>query len=114
MHSSEDDSEAPPQFDQDFASAMVGKRVLVGVAVEDRRGQFIRQEQFHGVVVAAPSERGILLELQGSRFGETKWLPPATNYYKKAAPGTYSLRSTGESITDPDFTCTWLLIQPDA
>jgi hypothetical protein len=111
---SSDDSNAPPEFDHEFANAMVGKRILVGVTIEDRRGEFKRQEQFHGLVVEASQEQGFLLELQGTRVGETKWLPPATNYYKSAAPGIYNLRSTGESVADPDFTCTWLLIQPDA
>jgi len=114
MHSPDDDINAPPQFDQAFANAMIGKRILVGITIEDKRGQFKRHEQFHGQVVSASEEKGILLELQGTRIGETKWLPPATNYYEKASPGVYSLRSTGETVKDPDFTCTWLLIQPDA
>jgi hypothetical protein len=114
MSHTTDPSEIPPEFDSALADTMIGKRVLVGVTVEDRRGQFKRQEQFHGVVVSASKEAGVQLELQGTRAGETKWLPPATNFYERAAPGVYKLRSTGESVSDPDYTCTWKLIQPDA
>ncbi len=114
MDDFEDQKDEPPEFDQDSANAMIGKKVLVGVTVEDRHGQFKRQEQFFGRVASVSKGKGILLELQGTRVGETKWLPPATNYYYKADPGRYTLRGTGEFVDDPDFTCTWLLIQPDA
>ena len=114
MPHSADPGDPPPEFDAALAATMIGKRVLVGITVEDRRGQLKRQEQFHGVVVAASRESGIQLELQGARAGESKWLPPATNFYERAAPGIYKLRGTGESVSDPDYTCTWRLIQPDA
>ena len=103
-----------PPFDSVFARELIGKYVLVGVTVEDRQGKTIRHEQFHGAVVSANAESGINLILRGVREGESKWLPPATDVFSVAPPGSYSLRSTGETVANPDFTSQWVLVQPDA
>lgn len=103
-----------PEHDEGFASELVGKRILVGVTVEGKRGEFKRHEQFYGKVVSADARVGIKLSLLGARSGESKTLPPATHVFEPAPKGVYTLRSTGERVVDPDFTCTWLLVQPDA
>ena len=103
-----------PQFDAALALELVGKYVLVGVTVEDRRGELRRDEQFHGFVVSADAELGIELLLRGAREGERKWLPPATHVFRVAPPGAYNLRSTEETVVDPDFTSQWVLVEPDA
>jgi len=103
-----------PEFDLAFAQSLIGKYVLVGVTVEDRRGQLKRHEQFHGTVISADAHAGIKLVLCGEREGETKWLPPATHVFDSAQKGTYTLRATGERVIDPDFTAQWVLVQPDA
>ena len=36
--------------------------------------------------------------------GEIEWLPPDLRAFKKARPGEYRLRSTGEVVLDPDYT----------
>lgn len=103
-----------PPYDSSVAAELVGKTVLVGVTVNDKRGELKRHEQFFGKITAAEPTKGFTIELQGSRAGETKTLPPATEAFFKAPPGTYKLRSTGESVVDPDYTSTWTLTQPDA
>ena len=103
-----------PSFDYEFAQKLIGKRVLIGVTRQDRRGQHISHDQFHGVVVAADAVRGIEIELAGARSGEKKWLPPATEPFEAAAKGQYRLRSTGEVVVDPDFTAQWTLTQTDS
>ena len=103
-----------PPYDPSVAAELIGKTVLVGITVNDRRGELKRHEQFYGRVTSAEPTRGFTIELQGSRAGETKSLPPATGAFFKAPPGTYNLRSTGESVVDPDYTSTWTLTQPDA
>ena len=103
-----------PVFDHAFARDLVGKYILVGVTVQDKRGELKRHEQFHGTVVSADAVEGICLSLKGSRAGETKWLPPATHVYFSAPKGEYRLKSTGEVVVDPDFTSQWILEQPDA
>jgi hypothetical protein len=114
MTVADDPDDVRYEFDPEFAERLIGKYVLVGISVYDKRGEFKRQEQFHGTVVSAEAERGILLSLAGTRAGEQKFLPPVTNLFERAKPGTYSLRSTGEKVVDPDFTCTWRVNQPDA
>ena len=101
-------------FDHAFAQDLVGKVVLVGVTVNDKRGEFRRQEQFFGRVTAADPVTGFTLELHGSRLGQTKVLPPATGAFTPAPPGTYRLRATDEVVVDPDYTSVWTLTQPDA
>lgn len=103
-----------PAFDSEFARGLIGKRVLVGVTRQDRRGQHISDDQYHGVVVTADAVRGIEIELAGVRKGQRKWLPPATEPFEAAAQGQYRLRSTGEVVVDPDFTAQWTLTQPDS
>ena len=102
-----------PQYDSSLAAELIGKTVLVGVTVNDKRGDLKRYEQFYGVITTAEPATGFTIELQGSRAGETKCLPPATGAFFKAPPGTYNLRSTGECVVDPDYTSTWTLTQPD-
>ena len=103
-----------PPFDQALARQLVGKYVLVGVTIQDKRGEFKRREQFHGTVVSANEQSGIVLSLLGTRAGEFKTLPPMTEVFEPAPRGTYSLKDTNEEVVDPDFMCTWMLTQPDA
>lgn len=103
-----------PNFDHAFAQDLVGKIVLVGITVNDKRGEFRRQEQFFGRVMAADPVIGFTLELHGARLGQTKVLPPATGAFSRAPPGTYRLRETDEVVVDPDYTSVWTLTQPDA
>jgi hypothetical protein len=109
-----DDTDDDLEFDAEFAQRLIGKHVLIGVTVQNRRGEFTRQEQFHGTVLSADATAGITMRLKGAREGEEKWLPPATNVFEPAEPGVYKLRSTGEDVVNPDFTASWLLTQPDA
>ena len=109
-----DDLTEDLEFDAEFAKRLVGKYVLIGIAVQDRRGELKRQKQFHGTVLSADAQSGIKVALKGVREGEEEWLPPATSVFEPAEPGVYRLRSTDEEVTDPDFTASWLLTQPDA
>ena len=87
-------------------SQYVGKRLLVGISYEDPDGELLRQEQFHGPIVAA-SENGILLER--SDTGERVSLPPQLT---PAPPGEYRLRSTGQVVVDPDYLARWVRKDP--
>ena len=103
-----------PQFDQALADELVGKLVLVGITHEDRRGEVKRHEQFFGTVLTVDPRRGISLSLRGKRSGETKWLPPDTSAFHHADKGQYRLRSTGEVVSNPDYTAQWTLVRPDS
>jgi hypothetical protein len=101
-------SEPPPEvFDEDFAKAIVGKYILVGVTHLDYDGKELRHEQFHGVIVRASRREGIVISLRGTREGETWNMPPDTRGISQAKPGTYRLRQTGETIENPDLVITW-------
>jgi hypothetical protein len=102
-----------PQFDEAFAQTLVGKTILVGRTIQDKRGELKGQDQFWGTVESASSS-GIVLALQGLRAGERQTLPPATDWLERAQPGNYKLRSTGETVVDPDFLLTVRLTRPDA
>jgi hypothetical protein len=89
--------------------SLVGKRVLVGLTYLDKDGEVADQVQFHGVVVAegGPDEP---IELQRADTGELFTLPPQL---EPAEPGEYRLRSTGETVVDPDFLATWTITPPE-
>ena len=79
----------------------VGKRLLVGITYETPDGEFIRQEQFHGIIVEA-GEGGLVIERADN--GQRVSLPPQL---QEAEPGEYRLRATGEVVVDPDYFARW-------
>jgi hypothetical protein len=97
------------KFDEKAAQALIGKYVVVGVTYTGERDEFIDQKQFHGRVVRANAGEGVVI-VQAS--GEEMKLPPFLRAFEPAKPGEYRLRSTGEVITDPDYTCTWSVKRP--
>lgn len=105
-----DRGERPAWSDQD-AAKLVGARILVGLTYLESTGP--RQEQFFGVVRSADSAKGFEVVLEGSREGETYWLPPDLRSFCPAPAGEYRLRSTGEVVIDPDYTSTWNVTPPE-
>ena len=101
-------------FDTALAADLIGKVVLVGITYEDRRGEVKRLEQFFGTVASADAKRGIAVLLSGQGNGGMRWLPPTTEGYFAASKGEYRLKSTGEVVTNPDYTVQWTVVQPDA
>jgi hypothetical protein len=63
----------------------------------------MERKQYWGTVVEA-NEKGIAVRLNN---GEILSLPPNLSSTKKAPPGEYRLRTTGELIVDPDYLSTW-------
>jgi hypothetical protein len=108
----EDDIESRPVWDENFASELIGKLVLVGLTHCNSDGSVDRQEQLFGIVQSAHKSAGVLLNLKGTRAGCRYNLPPDLRSYFKASPGNYRLRSTNEVVTDPDFTVTFSVHEP--
>jgi hypothetical protein len=102
-----DDIESRPVWDENFATELIGKLVLVGLTHCNSDGSVDRQEQFFGVVRSAHKSAGVLLDLKGTRAGCRYNLPPDLRSYFKASPGNYRLRSTNEVVSNPDFTVTF-------
>jgi hypothetical protein len=94
---------------------LVGKTILIGLTFTDSEGSIVQRVQRHGVVESADPERGIATRLvaPGQRWdGELYWLPPNLGNLTEAAPGAYTLRSTGETLVDPDLLCSWEVRSP--
>jgi hypothetical protein len=93
---------------------LIGKHVLVGITVEDRRGKVCNTDQIHGRIESIDPAQGITVGLAGAKAGEKYMLPPDLGAFQLAPPGEYRLRSTGEVVTDPDLLATWTVLQADA
>jgi hypothetical protein len=98
------------EFDEVAAQQIVGKCVVVGITYTDDAGRSVDQTQFHGRVVRANAEEGLVLVRPS---GEEFRLPPLLKALQKASPGEYRLRSTGEVVVNPDYTCTWSVRKPE-
>ena len=107
--------DSAPEWDDDFAHALVGRRVLIGITYRRRGDDSVaRLEQIHGVVRAVDRARGITVALEGGLAGQTRVLPPFTSTFEPAPAGTYRLKTTGESVENPDFTAMWDVFEPDS
>lgn len=107
MTESQDNSIPSPSGD-DGADSYIGKYVLVGLAYQDRDGNPLGKEQFHGVITAV-GDTAIELSLRGAHDGRIWTMPPDPNALVPADPGNYRLPATGETIHNPDFVCTWTI-----
>ena len=102
-------------WDDDQARELVGKTVLLGLTFATSDGDVVEQVQRHGVVEQVDRDEGIGVRLVGPGRPwdhELYRLPPDLRPFSKAAPGAYRLRSTGETVVDPDFTSTWEIRSP--
>lgn len=91
-------------FDQTKAKEMIGKYVLVGVNRLDSEEQVLSTEQIHGKVLRVSEEDGlIIVQIDGREFA----LPPILDCYQEADEGIYSLKSSNEKITNPDYLATF-------
>jgi len=81
------------------ATEFIGKYVLVGVTRRDTNDEVVSIEEIHGKVIRASEEGVIILQQNGSEFS----LPPLLDCYRKAEEGVYTLKSTNEQVTNPDY-----------
>jgi hypothetical protein len=102
----------PEHWDEGFAQGLVGKIMLVNLTYLDADGELEGREAFHGVVITADAEEGILLDLLGPQDGDTTTLPPQTSNITAAAPGLYPLTG-GETVENPDFLSSWTIAGPE-
>jgi hypothetical protein len=102
------DIEEEHPWDAALAQTLPGQLVLVGLACFETDSENpVEQQQLFGRVVAADERKGIRLSLEGRRTGEEFSLPPDTRSFQRAGSGEYRLRSTGETVVNPDFTVTF-------
>ncbi len=98
-------------WDRDFAYQLLGRVLLVDITSFSSDGCLLDQDQFHGQVVAVDPGFGVVLDLMGWRAGEQFCLPPTTDAIAVAAAGDYRLRTTGEVVSDPDYTAAFCVHQ---
>ncbi len=84
-------------------SDLLGKTILVGITYYTRDNEILEQKQYWGTVIEANEQQILFRQKNGELFG----LPPDLRSTKPAPKGEYRLRSTGETVVDPDFTSTW-------
>lgn len=104
--------ELPPKefFDEEFATSLVGKTLLVGITHLNHNGEFQSRSQFFGRVIVADRRQGVCVRNEVD--GSVAWYPPDTRGIKAARPGKYTNRATGEVVHDPDFTAAWVFTAP--
>jgi hypothetical protein len=56
-------------------------------------------------------EKGIFIRLSGS--DEEYVLPPDLESFKKAPPGEYKFKSTGEVVVNPDYMTSWTIVKSE-
>jgi hypothetical protein len=98
-------------IDETKADEYLGKVVLLGITYVDHEDKLIEQKQWVGTIVAFSRKEGIRIRLRDS--DSPCGLPPDERGIRKAPPGIYRLRSTGEEIENPDYLATWTLVSPD-
>lgn len=99
-----------PHFDEEEAKAIIGKHLLVGVTHRNHSDEVTGLEQFHGEIIRASREEGIILRLSGS--DKERWVPPDLSRLEPAGPGNYRLKDSGEVVVDPDLLTTWTVYPP--
>lgn len=99
-----------PYFDDEEAESIIGKHLLVGVTHRNHSDEITGHEQFHGIIIRASREEGIIVRLNGS--DEERWVPPDLSRLEQAAPGEYRLKTTGEVVINPDFLSIWTVYPP--
>ena len=104
----ESDTTEPRRFTEQEAADLVGKYILIGIRYVSSSGEELHRAQMHGVVQSA-SPRGVEVSLRGARHGASFSIPPDPRFFSVAKPGNYTLRSTGEVVTDPQVLCTAVL-----
>ncbi|MDG2527568.1 hypothetical protein [Caulobacter endophyticus] len=103
----------PEHWDQALADTLPGRIILVGLTFLDADGEIEDVEQFHGVILSADPEEGILVDLlTEEEDGDTYLLPPQTSNIRPAQPGTYTL-ANGEVLENPDFVSNWTIQGPE-
>jgi hypothetical protein len=101
-----------PYFDLERAKNLINKTMLIGVSYYSHNGKFIERKQLHGKIVEADATKGFVIQLEGSRAGETFHLPPDLRLILDAPQGTYKVYPTGEEIVNPDYLSSWVINKP--
>jgi hypothetical protein len=93
----------------DNGDSYIGKHLLVGLTYVDSTGRVTDQVQMHGVITRIDSS-GIHFTPPGS--DKEFSVPPNLDALEPAEPAVYTLRGSGEQVTDPDLLASWTIVSP--
>ena len=99
-----------PMPNRGKARFVKGKDVIVGLTYLNHDGSVRQRLQFYGTIEVASAAQGIRIRRRG--LGDLFTLPPDFRSLQPARPGTYTLKSTGETIDDPTLESTWTIQEP--
>jgi len=99
-----------PELDESKASEYVGRTILLGVTYVDDEERPLGRKQWFGTILTFNNREGIRIKLSNSDLPCS--LPPDPRVIHKAKPGTYTLKSTGEEIANPDYIATGVSTRP--
>lgn len=91
---------------------LTGKVILIGVTYTDAQDNVLERKQWWGTVERASPREGVCVNLNGTT--DPCVLPPDLSAIRRAAPGEYRLKDSGEVVKDPDFLATWICVEPEA
>lgn len=97
---------ATPQddtWDDEFARQLVGKLCLIGVTKLNADGSLNEEYQLQGKVEVVDESEGISFALTGKRAGDYWDMPPMFSAFHPAEPGDYTLKSSGETVSNPAY-----------
>ncbi len=83
----------------------IGKTILVGITYHSKDSDILERKQIYGTVIRINRKEGFVIKINNS--DEEFKLPPTTEGIMEAKKGEYTLHSTGEVVTDPDFMWVW-------
>ena len=89
------------------AAELIGKTLLAGVTLLAADGTERGRFEVYGTVINADDEDIAIERADGSVYA----LPPDLEAVERAGKGVYTLRSTGEQVTDPDFNAAWTVTE---
>ena len=87
---------------------LIDKTILIGLSYYTYDNKLIEQKQYYGTVIKADKIK-ISVKLKN---GEIFCLPPDLSSTRIASPGEYRLKSTGETVINPDYLTTWNINMP--
>jgi len=96
--------------DEDPAEAYLGKLLLIGLSILDEDDVLLERFETYGPIVVADAQQIVIEKADGSgRYA----IPPVYDSLEEAEPGDYRLRSSGETVSNPDFTASFDIICPE-
>ncbi|QUI22586.1 hypothetical protein HZI73_09855 [Vallitalea pronyensis] len=86
--------------------ALKNKSILVGLTYVHNDNSISHRVEFLGTIIDLDNE-GLVIKKDSD--GDKFWLPPDNSAIQHAPKGEYTLQTTGEVISNPDFMTIWTI-----